>query len=236
MDVEDAYLAWEVLESNEKGQTVLLLGAWREAVDSYVEAFRGLAPVKVVEPRSFALARAAGLTDAVLADWTADQLQLVVVSNRRVAFTTTAVLLPSVTESPMRLAQVFCTLLPKPSIKRSLPSRIVFLGQLQGREDVAAFVLRQPLGQAFEIVSDWLPVEPYAQFGAGGHVANAGLLMRAQPGEGMQFAEPNLIAKPRVIRQSQPMIRPQFVVALVVSLALFAVVFVGQLVPTLASK
>jgi hypothetical protein len=239
MDVEEAYLAWEVLETNEQGQTVLLVGGWREAVDSYVEALRGVAPVKVVEPRSFALARAAGLTDAVLADWTGDQLQLVVVVGRRVTFTTTAVLLPSVTDSPMRLAQVFCTLLPKPSIRRNaLPRRIVFLGQLHGRDDVAAFVQRQPLPQSFDMVTDWIPPGEFGELSAIGQVATAGLLIRRQRSnvEKAQFPELNLLPKPRIVRQSQPIIRPQFVVALVMSLALFGAVVFGQLVPTLASK
>jgi hypothetical protein len=139
----------------------------------------------------------------------------------------------------MRLAQIFCTLLPKPSIRRNgLPRRIVFLGQLHGRDDVAAFVQRQPLPQAFEIVTDWVPPGEFGKFSPNGQVATAGLLIRGQRSdpEKVQFPELNLLPKPRIVRQSQPIIRPQFVVALVMSLALFGVVVFGQLVPTLASK
>jgi hypothetical protein len=119
------------------------------------------------------------LPDAVLADWTGDQLQVVVVDQRRVRFTATALVSATVRNSPMRLAQAFCTLIPRPGIgRRLLPKQIVFLGELYGRNDVAAFVQRQPMSQSFEIMTDWLPPDPFRRFVAAGQTANMGLLLR----------------------------------------------------------
>ena len=235
MSPDSAYLGWETVESEGGQHRIFLVGAWRDIVNGYLEAVEGLGRPQIVEPRSVALARAVGLSDAVLVDWTGERVQVVVVESHRVTFSTSRTIPPSVTESTTRLASFIAGLIPKPSGRRGLlPGRLVLLGELHGRADVAAEMARMT-AQPFEVVQDWRPVEPFGRFAAACQAATIGALMRNQPGAQVagHFPAVNLMIERNRIMHPQPAVRARFVIALAVAALMLAVV-VGIQIGTLA--
>jgi len=172
MNPREAYLAWQVVEVRDNQQTVLVVGAWRDVVEGYLEALEGLGHVAVIEPRSMALARAAGVADALLLDWTGDQLQVAVVEKRRVTYTNSAVVTNGAVDSLARVIHLTSSLVPKTGRRSPLPPRLVLLGELYGREEVG-----RALG-AFEVLPEWRPPHPFGSFAAASQAANIGMLMR----------------------------------------------------------
>jgi len=174
MSRRDAYLAWQVIDAQKTRETVLLVAAWRDVIEGYLEALEGLGRVTVVEPRSLAVARAVGLRDALLIDWTGDHMQVLIVEKRRVTYTSSVRVSNGTGNSHARLLQVISTLIPKSTGRRNaLPSELVMLGELYGREDVAA-----SLGEDLKVMPDWRPPAPYGAFAAASQVANIGLMLR----------------------------------------------------------
>lgn len=179
MSPRSAYLGWQVLDRQASSQSVLLVGAWRDVVEDGLQALDGLGTVSVVEPRAMALARAVGIADAVLLDGTGDRLQIAVVEARRVSYTNTALLTDGAVESLDRVLHVIASLLPKARDRRlPLPRRLILLGKLHGRHDIAAALEEMGGGQRFEPLVDWKPADPFGRFTASSQVANIGLLVR----------------------------------------------------------
>jgi len=235
MNPATAYLGWESCEVDGGQHRVFLVGAWRDIVDGYLEAVEGLGRPRVIEPRSVALARAVGLPDAVVIDWTGERVQIVVVESHRVTFSTSRTVPPSVTESTGRLAQFIAALIPKPSGRRGLlPGRLVLLGELYGRGDLAAELIRAS-GQPFQAILDWRPADPFGRFAASSQAAAIGALMRDQRGAQVAGSFPgvNLLIERNRIMRPQPAVRGRFVIALVVAALMLAVV-VGIQIGTLA--
>lgn len=238
MNPETAYVGWEPIEVDGQHR-VFLIGAWRDVVDAYVQAVEGLGPARIIEPRSVALARAVGLADVVLVDWTGERVQVVVVEGHRVTFSTSRTIPPAVTEHTPRLASFLATLIPKASSQRGpLPSRLVLLGELYGRHDVAQGLARQPGASPFEVEAEWQPPAPFGRFAAACQAATIGALMRddrkKQP-DG-RFPAVNLMLERARAVQPQPLVRPQFLIALVVAAMLLAVVVGIQIVTLAGSK
>jgi hypothetical protein len=235
MNPASAYLGWETVEADGGQHRVFLVGAWRDIVDGYLQSVEGLGRPKIIEPRSVALARAVGLPDAVLMDWTGDRVQVVVVEGYRVTFSTSRTILPSVSESTARLAPFIAGLIPKPSGRRGLlPSRLVLLGELYGRGDLAAELVRMT-GQPFEVILEWRPADPFGRFAAASQAATIGTLMRDHPGSPAagHFPGVNLLIERDRILRPHPAVRARFVIALVVAALMLAVV-VGIQIGTLA--
>ncbi len=235
MNPASAYLGWETVEVDGGQHRVFLVGAWRDIVDGYLQAVEGLGRPKIVEPRSVALARAVGLADVVLMDWTGERIQVVVVENHRVTFSTSRTIPTAVAESTARLAPFIAGLIPKPSGRRGLlPGRLVLLGELYGRVELAA-ELEKMTAQPFEVVLDWRPLDPFGRFAAACQAATIGALMRDRPGtqEGGHFPGVNLLIERNRIMRPQPAVRARFVIALVVAALMLAVV-VGIQIGTLA--
>lgn len=235
MNPETAYLGWEPLDLN--GQDgVVLVGAWRDVVDAYVQAVEGLGQARILEPRSVALARAVGYADVVLVDWTGERVQVVVVEGHRVTFSTSRTVPAAVTESTPRLASFIAVLIPKGSARRGpLPSRLVLLGELYGRHDVAEDLDRQPGFPPFEVEVEWQPPAPFGRFAAACQAATIGALLRdkGRAQSSGRFPAINLMIERKRIVQPRPVIRPQFLIALAVA-AVFLAVVVGIQIVTLA--
>jgi hypothetical protein len=234
MNPASAYLGWETVEVGGQHR-VFLVGAWRDIVDGYLQAVEDLGRPKIIEPRSVALARAVGLPDAVLMDWTGERVQIVVVESHRVTFSTSRTIPTTMTESTARLASFIAGLIPKPSGRRGLlPGRLVLLGELYGRADLAGELVRMS-AQPFEVVLDWQPADPFGRFAAASQAATIGALMRDQSGSQMagRFPGVNLMIERNRIMRPQPAVRARFVIALVVAALMLAVV-VGIQIGTLA--
>ena len=179
MNPHSAYLDWQVVRNDGKGKGVLMVGAWRDLVDDYIDALEGVGHVSIVEPRSMALARAAGFPDAVLVDLTGDRVQAVLVEEYCVTLSTTTTLFAGGAPSALRLSQAVAGLIPRPAGRRApLPGQVVFTGELYGREDVAEGLRRQPAAHAFEVVAEWDAPQPFQRFISEGQAANVGLLLR----------------------------------------------------------
>jgi hypothetical protein len=235
MNPAGAYLGWETVEADGGQHRVFLVGAWRDIVDGYLQAVEGLGRPKIIEPRSVALARAVGLSDAVLADWTGERIQVVVVEGYRVTFSTSRTIPSSLTDSAARLAPFIAGLIPKPSGRRGLlPGRLVLLGELHGRSDLAAELIRAS-GQPFQAILDWRPADPFGRFAAASQAATIGALMRDQSSAQAagRFPGVNLLTERNRIMRPQPAVRARFVIALVVAALMLAVV-VGIQIGTLA--
>jgi hypothetical protein len=235
MNPDNAYIGWETVEVDGGQHRVFLLGAWRDIVDAYLQAVEGLGRVKIIEPRSVALARAVGLSDAVLVDLTGDRIQIVVVEGRRVTFSTGRTIPTAVNESTARLASFIAGLIPRPSGRRGqLPGQLLLLGELNGRGDVAAELVRIS-ARPFEVVLEWRPADPFGRFAAACQAATIGALMRDQPGaQGAgHFPAVNLMLERNRIMLPQPVVRARFVIALAVAALMLAVV-VGIQIGTLA--
>jgi hypothetical protein len=235
MNPASAYLGWETVEVEGGQHQVFLVGAWRDIVDGYLQAVEGLGRPKIIEPRSVALARAVGLPDAVVIDWTGERVQVVVVEGYRVTFSTSRTIESSVTDSTARLASFIAGLIPKPSGRRGLlPGRLVLLGELYGRSDLAAELIRAS-GQPFQAILDWRPADPFGRFAAASQAATIGALMRGQSGAQVagNFPGVNLLIERNRIMRPQPALRARFVIALAVAALMLAVV-VGIQIGTLA--
>ena len=235
MNPDDAYLGWETVDADGGQHRVFLVGAWRDIVDGYLEAVEGLGRPKIIEPRSVALARAVGLPDAVLADWTGERVQVVIVEGCRVTFSISRTIPSSVTDSTARLAPFIAGLIPKPSGRRGLlPGRLVLLGELYGRADLAAELIRAS-GQPLQAILDWRPADPFGRFAAASQAATIGALMRHQRGAQVAGSIPgvNLLIERNRIMRPQPAVRARFLIALMVAALMLAVV-VGIQLGTLA--
>lgn len=174
MSPRDAYLAWQVIEEQKTKETVFLVAAWRDVIEGYLDALQGLGRVTVMEPRSLAMARAVGLPDALLIDWTGDRMHVVTVEKRRVSYANSVLITNGAGNSLSRLLQITSSLIPKSVARRSaIPSHLVLLGELYGRDDIAA-----ALGEELNVVSGWRPPDPYGGFASGCQVANIGLMLR----------------------------------------------------------
>jgi hypothetical protein len=168
-------------------------------------------------------------------DWTGERVQVVVVEDYRVTFSTSRTIPASITESPARLASFLVGLIPKPSGRRGLlPGRLVFLGELYGKSDLAVELIRAS-GQPFQAILDWRPADPFGRFAAASHAATIGALMREQSGAHVAGGFPgvNLLIERNRIMRPQPAVRARFVIALVVAALMLAVV-VGIQLGTLA--
>lgn len=234
MSLESAYLGWEAVETDGHHR-ILLVGAWRDIVDGYLQAVEGIGRVRTVEPRSVALARAVGLSDAVLADWTGDRIQVVIVEDHRVTFSISRTVPASVIESPPRLVTFLSGLIPKSSAQRGpLPAQLILLGELYGRRDIADGLRRQPPAPSVDVVPEWQPADPFGRFAAACQAATIGALMRDQPGPAAaRFPAINLMLDRDRILRPEPVVRARFVIALAVAALLLAVV-VGIQIGTLA--
>jgi len=238
MNPETAYLGWEPVEVDGQHR-VFLVGAWRDIVDAYVEAVEGLGPAKIIEPRSVALARAVGLPDVVLVDWTGERVQVVVVEGHRVTFSTSRTMPKAVSDLTPRLVSFLAALIPKGSSRRGpMPSRLVFLGELYGRHDVAEGLALQPGSPPFEIEVEWQPPAPFGRFAAACQAATIGALMHSKKKAQAerQFPAVNLMLERRRVVQPRRVVRPQFLIALVIAVMLLAVVVGIQIVTLAGSK
>src|SRR5207245_3559850 len=112
-----------------------------------------------------------------------------------------------------------------PSGRRGLlPGRLVLLGELYGRSDLAAELVRVS-GQPFQALLDWRPADPFGRFAAASQAATIGALMRDQPGVQVagRFPGVNLLIERNRIMRPQPAVRARFVIALVVAPLMLAV-------------
>jgi Tfp pilus assembly PilM family ATPase len=183
MNPRDAYLGWQVVDEQQNQQTVLLVAAWRDVVEGYLEALEGLGSVRVIEPRSLALARGAGLPDAILLDWTGERVQVAVVEKGRVTYTSTVLIHNGTASSVPRVVHVVSGILPKATGRRSpLPTRLVLLGKFSGSNDVKDELAQQAGMGRFEFIPDWHPPEPFARVAESSQVANIGMLLRDRDG------------------------------------------------------
>lgn len=234
MNPDNAYLGWEEVDTDGQHR-LFLVGAWRDIVDAYVQAVEGLGGASIIEPRSVALARAVGLADAVLVDWTGERVQVVVVEGHRVTFSTSRTLPAAATESTTRLVAFLGGLIPKASGRRGpLPGRLVLLGELYARRDVAEDLAGQPGASPFEVVVEWQPPDPFGRFAGACQAATIGALMRDKRHPGAdRFPAVNLMLERNRIVRPQPVVRARFLIALAVAALLLAVV-VGIQIGTLA--
>jgi hypothetical protein len=160
-------------------------------------------------------------------DWTGERVQVVVVEGYRVTFSTSRTIPASVTDSTARLAPFIAGLIPKPSGRRGLlPGRLVLLGELYGRSDLAAELIRMS-GQPFQAILDWRPADPFGRFAAASQAATIGAQVAGD------FPGVNLLIERNRIMRPQPAVRGRFVIALVVAALMLAVV-VGIQIGTLA--
>jgi hypothetical protein len=173
-----AYIGWQIVEEMADKRKIMLVAAWRDVVEGYLQAVEGLGKVTVVEPRSLAIARAVGLPDSVLVEWANARLQVAQVEDRRVTYTTGVWLTNGSASSGSRLVRVVASLLPKTNGHTpAQPRKLVLLGKLYGREDIAGAIQDQGVGE-MDALTSWQPAEPYAQFANSCQVANIGALMR----------------------------------------------------------
>ena len=240
MTRRDAYIGWQVVGDDGKHQTVLLVGAWRDLVEGYLDAVEGLGRVTIIEPRSLALARAVGLPDAVLMDWTGDRLQIVVVDQTAVAYTTSVLVPDGAEDSPRRIAHALLSLLPKgPGPRAKLPQQLVLLGRLQGREDLSQ-ELSADTRWRFNVVTDWRPAEPFSSVAGASQTANIGMLPRnGQTNEksAPTFAAINLMPdRERVRGLSRPTVRARFWLALAGAVTVLVAVMGVLLLPALVPR
>jgi hypothetical protein len=177
-----AYIGWQIVEDLPDKRKVMLVAAWRDVVEGYIQAVEGLGKVTVVEPRSLAIARAVGFPDSVLVEWADARLQVAQVEDRRVTYTTGVVLANGSASSSSRLTRVVASLLPKTNGKsHAEPRKLVLLGKLYGREDIAGAIQDQSVRE-MDALPYWHPAAPYAEFADSCQVANIGALMRDADG------------------------------------------------------
>jgi hypothetical protein len=173
-----AYIGWQIVEELADKRKIMLVAAWRDVVEGYLQAVEGLGKVTVVEPRSLAIARAVGLANSVLVEWADARLQVAQVEDRRVTYTTGVVLANGSASSSARLTRVVASLLPKTNgHSQTEPKHLVLLGKLYGRDDIAGAIQDQSASN-MDALTQWRPTEPYAEFANSCQVANIGALMR----------------------------------------------------------
>lgn len=173
----NAYLGWQVLDDQAARQRVLLVAAWRDVVEGYLQSAQGLGRVTVLEPRALALARAVGLPDSTVVEWADDRLQVTQVQDRLVHYTTSVVVLNGAGSSSSQLLRLLTGLMPTVGGKRPQLNSVVLLGKLYGREDIEE-AFRQAGGGEDVRPAGWELPEPYHQFAGSSQMANVGLLMR----------------------------------------------------------
>ena len=173
----NAYLGWQVLDDQAARQRVLLVAAWRDVVEGYLQSAQGLGRVTVLEPRALALARAVGLPDSTVVEWADDRLQVTQVQDRLVHYTTSVVVLNGAGSSSSQLLRLLTGLMPTVGGKRPQLNSVVLLGKLYGREDIEE-AFRQAGGGEDVRPAGWELPEPYQQFAGSSQMANVGLLMR----------------------------------------------------------
>jgi hypothetical protein len=177
-----AYIGWQIVEELPDKRKIMLVAAWRDVVEGYLQAVEGLGKVTVVEPRSLAIARAVGLPNSVLVEWADARLQVAQVDDRRVTYTTGVVLANGSASSGARLVRVVASLMPKTNgHSQAEPRKLVLLGKLYGREDIAGAIQDQSVSE-LDALSNWYPAAPYAEFANSCQVANIGALMRDADG------------------------------------------------------
>jgi Tfp pilus assembly PilM family ATPase len=174
----NAYLGWQVLDEQAARRRVLLVAAWRDVVEGYLQSAQGLGRVTVLEPRALALARAVGLPDSTVVEWADDRLQVTQVQDRLVHYTTSVAVRNGASSSSSQLLRLLTGLMPTVGGRRPQLSSVVLLGKLHGREDIEeAF---REAGADEEVTStNWELPEPFREFAGSAQMANVGLLMRS---------------------------------------------------------
>lgn len=175
----NAYIGWQYLDSKGDRRRLLLIAAWRDMLEGYLEALDGIGRITVVEPRSLAVARAVGIPNCTLMDWTDDTVQVTTVDECRVTYTTCVAGPATETPTADRLVHLLVNLVPRRG-GRGAASRenLVLLGRLRGRDDVADGLREASQTKDMTSIVDWTPRSPFEQLAEGGHTANIGLLMR----------------------------------------------------------
>jgi hypothetical protein len=173
----NAYLGWQVLDEQNSRRRVLLVAAWRDVVEGYLQSVQGLGRVTVLEPRALALARAVGLPDSTVVEWADDRLQVTQVQDRLVHYTTSVAVRNGAGGSSSQLLRLLTGLMPTVGGRRPQLNGVVLLGKLYGREDIAEAFREAGADEDVRPI-DWQLPEPYQQFAASAQMANLGLLMR----------------------------------------------------------
>lgn len=173
----NAYLGWQVLDEQAARRRVLLVAAWRDVVEGYLQSAQGLGRVTVLEPRALALARAVGLPDSTVVEWADDRLQVTQVQDRLVHYTTSVAVRNGAGSSSSQLLRLLTGLMPTVGGRRPQLNSVVLLGKLYGREDIEE-AFRQAGGGEDVRPAGWELPEPYQQFAGSSQMANVGLLMR----------------------------------------------------------
>ena len=238
MSLRQAYMGWQSIGKADDGQQVLLVAAWRDVVEQSLTAVKGVGRVTAVEPRSMALARAVGMPDAVLVDWTGDDVQVVHVQARLVKYTGSVALGSSTIPSLPRLHHAVASLLPKSAPGQAQAGRVVLLGKLHGREDLAELLRNDALTGRFEIITDWTPAEPYSEFAGTSQVANIGrsLTNHSRATTAESFPAINLMPyREKVVSARRPAVRPFYWVILTVSTLMLIAVMAYLLLPKLTA-
>jgi len=172
-----AYLGWQVLDEQAARRRVLLVAAWRDVVEGYLQSAHGLGRVTVLEPRALALARAVGLPDSTVVEWADDRLQVTQVHDRLVQYTTSVAVRNGAGSSSSQLLRLLTSLMPTVGVRRPQLTGVILLGKLHGREDIEQ-AFREAGADEYAPSTRWeLPV-PYRQFEGTAQMANVGLLMR----------------------------------------------------------
>jgi Tfp pilus assembly PilM family ATPase len=173
----NAYLGWQVLDAQAARRRVLLVAAWRDVVEGYLQSAQGLGRVTVLEPRALALARAVGLPDSTVVEWADDRLQVTQVQDRLVHYTTSVAVRNGAGSSSSQLLRILTGLMPTVGGRRPQLSSVVLLGKLHGREDIEE-AFREAAADEEVTSTNWELPEPFREFAGSAQMANVGLLMR----------------------------------------------------------
>jgi Tfp pilus assembly PilM family ATPase len=174
----NAYLGWQVLDEQNARRRVLLVAAWRDVVEGYLQSAQDLGRVTVLEPRALALARAVGLPDSTVVEWADDRLQVTQVQDRLVHYTTSVAVHNGAGSSSSQLLRLLTGLMPTVGGRRPQLTSVVLLGKLYGREDIEQ-AFREAGGDEGAHQTGWQLPEPYQAFAGTSQMANVGLLMRS---------------------------------------------------------
>src|ERR1700682_2491907 len=159
----NSYLGWQVLDEQASRRRVLLVAAWRDVVEGYLQAAQGIGRVTVLEPRALALARAVGLPDSTVVEWADDRLQVTQVQDRLVHYTTSVAVLNGAGNSSSQLLRLLTGLMPTVGGRRPQLSSVVLLGKLHGREDIEQ-AFREAGSNEGAQPTGWQLPEPYQAF------------------------------------------------------------------------
>ena len=174
----NSYLGWQVLDEQASRRRVLLVAAWRDVVEGYLQAAQGIGRVTVLEPRALALARAVGLPDSTVVEWADDRLQVTQVQDRLVHYTTSVAVRNGAGSSSSQLLRLLTGLMPTVGGRRPQLSSVVLLGKLHGREDIEEAFRAAGADEGVR-PTEWELPEPYQRFAGSAQMANVGLLMRS---------------------------------------------------------